>query len=71
VGRLALRPRLAGKLGLALLAEIGHGWHRLTGGYDTAVFSGSCLAPIETGGQSRASGPVMLAMPRQRMEPEQ
>jgi hypothetical protein len=55
-------------IGLALLARARA---RLTGAYDTAVFSGSRLAPIGTGGQSRASGPVMLAMPRQRMEPEQ
>jgi B12-binding domain/radical SAM domain protein len=68
VGRLTLRPSLVSKLGLALWAEVGHSWHRLTGGYDTAVFSGTRLAPVEPGGQRRASEPVPLGMP-QRLTP--
>jgi hypothetical protein len=45
VGRLTLRPGLAGTLGLALTAEARHSWDRLTGTYDTAVFSGMRLTP--------------------------
>ena len=68
VGRMTLRPRLLGRLGLALWAEIGHSWHRLTGSYDTAVFSGTRLAPVERDSQRPASGPVLLDMPRQRTD---
>lgn len=45
VGRLAIRPRLLARLARALWAELGHSWHRLTGSYDTAVFSGARLTP--------------------------
>jgi hypothetical protein len=68
VGRLTLRPSLVGKLGLALWAEIGHSWHRLTGSYDSAVFSGTRLAPVEPGAERPASGPVLLGMPQHLVE---
>ncbi len=60
VGRLALRPRLAIKLALALGAEIGHGWHRLTGRYDTAPFTGARLPPAP-GLVPAIDGPDVLA----------
>ncbi len=47
VGHLIVRPRLAGRLGLALWAELTHSLHRLAGKYDTAPFSRARLAPIE------------------------
>jgi hypothetical protein len=63
VGRLALRPRLVGRLGLALWAELGHRWHRLRGTYDGAVFSGARLAPVEPGRSRLTAAPVPLGMP--------
>jgi B12-binding domain/radical SAM domain protein len=64
VGRLALRPRLLGRLAQALWAEFGHSWHRLTGSYDTAVFSGSRLTPSQRQGswQASATGPASPAL---------
>jgi hypothetical protein len=64
VGRLALRPRLLGRLAQALWAEFGHSWHRLTGSYDTAVFSGSRLTPSQRQGswQGSATGPASPAL---------
>jgi B12-binding domain/radical SAM domain protein len=64
VGRLAVRPKLAARLGLALWAELGHSWHRFTGGYDTAAFSGGRLTPVGPIGGRSAGGPVPLGMPR-------
>jgi B12-binding domain/radical SAM domain protein len=64
VGRLALRPSLAGRLGLALGTEVRHSWHRLTGTYDTAVFSGRRLMPVETGTRRPASEAILLGMPQ-------
>jgi len=63
VGRLALRPRLIGRLGLALWAELGHSWHRFRGIYDGAVFSGARLAPVVPGRSWPPAGPVPLGMP--------
>jgi hypothetical protein len=40
-----MRPVLVGRLALALWAELRHSWHRLTGSYDTAIFSGARLTP--------------------------
>ena len=48
-GWLIPRPRLAGRLALAPWAEMRHAWHRLTGGYDTAVFTGARLQPAGAG----------------------
>lgn len=48
-GRLIPRPRLVGRLALAPWAEVRHSWHRLTGGYDTAVFAGARLRPAGAG----------------------
>jgi hypothetical protein len=42
----------------------GHSWHRLTGAYDTAVFSGRRLMPVETGTRRPASEAVLLGMPQ-------
>jgi hypothetical protein len=70
VGRLTLRPRLAASLALALWAELGHSWHRLTGAYDTAVYSGTRLPPIEPRARQRASEPVVLGMPLRQKQPE-
>jgi hypothetical protein len=55
-GRLAFRPRLAARLALALWAEARHGWHRLTGTYDTAVFTGTRLAPVQPGEDNQQQG---------------
>jgi B12-binding domain/radical SAM domain protein len=63
VGRLALRPRLIGRLGLGLWAELGHSWHRLRGTYDGATFSGARLAPVEFGSPGPSAAPVPLGMP--------
>lgn len=48
VGHLAVHPKLLARLARALWAELGHSWHRLTGSYDTAVFSGARLAPAQS-----------------------
>jgi B12-binding domain/radical SAM domain protein len=68
-GRLTLRPRLIGRLALALWAEIGHSRHRLTGAYDTAVFCGARLTPVETGEHHRTSQSVQLGMPQRQTQP--
>jgi B12-binding domain/radical SAM domain protein len=70
VGRLTLRPRLAASLALALWAEVGHSWHRLTGAYDTAVYSGTRLPPIEPRPRQPAPEPVLLGMPLRQKQPE-
>jgi hypothetical protein len=47
VGHLIVRPRLAARLGLALWAEVKHSLPRLSGSYDTALFSNARLVPVE------------------------
>jgi B12-binding domain/radical SAM domain protein len=66
VGRLAVRPRLAARLGLALWAEFGHSWHRLLGRYDTAPFCGARLTPVAATGEPErdSSGPVWPGLNR-------
>jgi len=56
LGRLSLRPSLAGRLALALWAEAGHSRHRLTGSYDTAV------SPAPASRPSRPPGTVQPPM---------
>lgn len=65
-GHLALRPKLAVQLGLALWAELGHSWHRLTGTYDIAPFCGARLAPIIPSRTGSTGGPISLGMPGRR-----
>lgn len=62
--RLTLRPRALARLGLALCAEVGHGWHRAAGTYDTAVFSGRRLTPTAMGTRRPAAGAVLIGLPQ-------